>query len=390
VDVTSMGFEFATAGRIVFGDGSVRQVGALAAAHGRRALVVTGRRTERAAVILDSLRQAGVSASTFSVQVEPSFETARQACQAARSDGCQLIVGFGGGSPLDTAKTAAALLTNGGDPLDYAEIVGLGKAFTQPSAPLLAIPTTSGTGSEATRNTVLASLEHRVKVSLRSPFLLPAVALVDPELTHTLPPEQTAQTGMDALTQLIEPYLSTRANPITDGLCEEGIRRVARSLRRACRDGRDADARRDMSLASLFSGMALANAGLGAVHGFAGPFGGMLPGAPHGAICASLLAPVTEANLRAAAEQDPSGRTHERYGAVARLLTGRAQAGPEDAVTWLRDLCRDLEIPRLRALGLVEEDIPGLLERTAASNSMRTNPVKLSAAELQRIVDQAL
>jgi len=390
VDVTSMGFEFATAGRIVFGDGSVRQVGALAAAHGRRALVVTGRRTERAAVILDSLRQAGVSASTFSVQVEPSFETARQACQAARSDGCQLIVGFGGGSPLDTAKTAAALLTNGGDPLDYAEIVGLGKAFTQPSAPLLAIPTTSGTGSEATRNTVLASLEHRVKVSLRSPFLLPAVALVDPELTHTLPPEQTAHTGMDALTQLIEPYLSTRANPITDGLCEEGIRRVARSLRRACRDGRDADARRDMSLASLFSGMALANAGLGAVHGFAGPFGGMLPGAPHGAICASLLAPVTEANLRAAAEQDPSGRTHERYGAVARLLTGRAQAGPEDAVTWLRDLCRDLETPRLRALGLVEEDIPGLLERTAASNSMRTNPVKLSAAELQRIVDQAL
>jgi len=350
VDVTSMGFEFATAGRIVFGDGSVRQVGALAAAHGRRALVVTGRRTERAAVILDSLRQAGVSASTFSVQVEPSFETARQACQAARSDGCQLIVGFGGGSPLDTAKTAAALLTNGGDPLDYAEIVGLGKAFTQPSAPLLAIPTTSGTGSEATRNTVLASLEHRVKVSLRSPFLLPAVALVDPELTHTLPPEQTAYTGMDALTQLIEPYLSTRANPITDGLCEEGIRRVARSLRRACIDGRDADARRDMSLASLFSGMALANAGLGAVHGFAGPFGGMLPGAPHGAICASLLAPVTEANLRAAAEQDPSGRTHERYGAVARLLTGRAQAGPEDAVTWLRDLCRDLEIPRLRSL----------------------------------------
>ncbi len=385
-----MGFEFATAGRIVFGDGSVRQVGALAAAHGRRALVVTGRRTERAAVILDSLRQAGVSASTFPVQAEPSFETARQACQAARSGGCQLIVGFGGGSPLDTAKTAAALLTNGGDPLDYAEIVGLGKAFTQPSAPLLAIPTTSGTGSEATRNTVLASLEHRVKVSLRSPFLLPAVALVDPELTHTLPPEQTAQTGMDALTQLIEPYLSTRANPITDGLCEEGIRRVARSLRRACRDGRDADARRDMSLASLFSGMALANAGLGAVHGFAGPFGGMLPGAPHGAICASLLAPVTEANLRAAAEQDPSGRTHERYGVVARLLTGRAQAGPEDAVTWLRDLCRDLEIPRLRALGLVEEDIPGLLERTAASNSMRTNPVKLSAAELQRIVDQAL
>lgn len=384
-----MDFEFATAGRILFGDGVVRQAAALAAGHGRQVLLVTGGGQERAAVILDGLQQAGVSTSTFAVRGEPTLETARQAARAARESGCQVVVGFGGGSPLDTAKMVAVLLTNGGDPLDYAEIIGRGQTFTRPSAPMLAIPTTAGTGTEATRNAVLSSPEHRVKVSLRSPYLLPSVALVDPELTHTLPPAPTAHTGMDALTQLIEPYVSARANPMTDGICVEGMRRVARSLRRAWERGRDAEARRDMAMASLFGGIALANAGLGAVHGFAGPFGGMFPEAPHGAVCACLLAPVTETNIRAAAQRDPKGRPLSRYRDVARLLTGQAQAEPQDAVDWLRDLCRDLEIPPLRAYGLTESDLPGLLERAAAANSMRSNPISLTAEEMRRVVDLA-
>lgn len=384
-----MDFEFATAGRILFGDGVVRQAAALAAGHGRQVLLVTGGGQERAAVILDGLQQAGVSTSTFAVRGEPTLETARQAARAARESGCQVVVGFGGGSPLDTAKMVAVLLTNGGDPLDYAEIIGRGQTFTRPSAPMLAIPTTAGTGTEATRNAVLSSPEHRVKVSLRSPYLLPSVALVDPELTHTLPPAPTAHTGMDALTQLIEPYVSARANPMTDGICVEGMRRVARSLRRAWERGRDAEARRDMAMASLFGGIALANAGLGAVHGFAGPFGGMFPEAPHGAVCACLLAPVTETNIRAAAQRDPKGRLLSRYRDVARLLTGQAQAEPQDAVDWLRDLCRDLEIPPLRAYGLTESDLPGLLERAAAANSMRSNPISLTAEEMRRVVDLA-
>jgi alcohol dehydrogenase class IV len=384
-----MDFEFATAGRILFGDGVVRQAAALAAGHGRQVLLVTGGGQERAAVILDGLQQAGVSTSTFAVRGEPTLETARQAAQAARESGCQVVVGFGGGSPLDTAKMVAVLLTNGGDPLDYAEIIGRGQTFTRPSAPMLAIPTTAGSGTEATRNAVLSSPEHRVKVSLRSPYLLPSVALVDPELTHTLPPAPTAHTGMDALTQLIEPYVSARANPMTDGICVEGMRRVARSLRRAWERGRDAEARRDMAMASLFGGIALANAGLGAVHGFAGPFGGMFPEAPHGAVCACLVAPVTETNIRAAAQRDPKGRVLSRYRDVARLLTGQPQAEPEDAVAWLRDLCRDLEIPPLRAYGLTESDLPGLLERAAAANSMRSNPISLTAEEMRRVVDLA-
>ncbi len=383
-------FEFATAGRILFGDGVVEQVGALAAAQGRRALLVTGAGTSRADPLLDRLARAGVETTTFSVAGEPTLETARQALRAAQECGCQVVIGFGGGSALDTAKTVAALLTNGGDPLDYAEIIGRGQPFTRPSLPMLALPTTAGTGTEATRNAVLASPEHRVKVSLRSPFLLPTVALVDPELTHTLPPVPTAHTGLDALAQLIEPYVAPRANPITDGICTEGFRRVARSLRKAYGNGRDAEARRDMSLASLFGGIALANAGLGAVHGFAAPFGGMFPNAPHGAVCGSLLAAVIEVNIRAAAERDPDGIALDRYRDLARLLSGRAQAEPQEAAAWIRDLCRDLEIPSLRTFGLTEDEFPALIERAAVSNSMRGNPISLTTAELREIVDRAV
>jgi alcohol dehydrogenase class IV len=353
-------------------------------------LVVTGSRRERAAVVVDPLERSGLEVTAFAVHGEPTFETARRAAEAARRSGCDAVIGFGGGSALDTAKVVAALLTNGGDPLDYAEVIGGGQPFTRPSAPLLAIPTTAGTGTEATRNAVLASVEHRVKVSLRSAFLLPAVALVDPELTYTLPPAPTAHTGMDALAQLIEPYLSLRANPMSDAVCEDGIRRAARSLRRACEDGKDSGARQDMALASLFGGVALANASLGAVHGFAGPFGGMFPRAPHGAVCAVLLAPVIETNLRAAAERDPSGRVIDRYTRVARLLTGRPQAQADDAVAWLKDLCRSLGVAGLGSFGLTAPEVPGLLERAAAASSMRGNPIVLTPSEMRRIVDQAI
>lgn len=189
-------------------------------------------------------------------------------------------------------------MANGGDPLDYAEVIGHGRPLERRSLPLIAIPTTAGTGAEVTRNAVIGSPEHRVKVSLRSPLMLPEVAIVDPELTRDLPPALTASTGLDALTQLIEPLVSCRTNPLTDALCRSGIQRAARSLRRAVEHGEDLVAREDMSLASLFSGLALANAALGAVHGLTGPLGGMFE-ASHGALCASLLPAVMEANVRA-------------------------------------------------------------------------------------------
>ena len=244
-----------------------------------------------------------------------------QGVELAKAERCELVIGFGGGSALDAAKAIAAMLANGGELLDYLEIIGRGKPLTKPSAPFIAIPTTAGTGAEVTRNAVLASPEHKVKVSLRSPLMLAKVAVVDPELTYDLPSALTASTGLDALTQLIEPFVCNRANPMTDGLCVEGLRRAARSLRMAFGKGRDQDAREDMAVASLFGGMALSNAGLGAVHGFAGPIGGSFS-APHGAICAALLPHVMAMNLRALRQRDPHGAALFRYEEAAWWLTG--------------------------------------------------------------------
>jgi alcohol dehydrogenase class IV len=240
-----------------------------------------------------------------------------------------------------------------------------------------------------TRNAVLGSPEHRLKVSLRSPLLLPRIALVDPELAYDLPPGITASTGLDALTQLIEPYVCSRANPMTDALCIEGIRRVARSFRRAVENGRDAAAREDMAVASLFGGIALANAGLGAVHGFAGPIGGMFP-APHGEICAALLPQVMEINPRALRSRQPSSEALRRYEEVARLLTGKATASTDDGEKWVRQLVTDLKIPRLSSFGIKREHFPELIEKAANASSMKPNPIVLTPEELTQILERAL
>lgn len=392
-----MRFEFATATRIIFGAGTLQEIGPLAAEMGSRALVVTGRTPARAAPLLDLLAVQGIEAVTFSVAGEPTTEVARLGTQRAREAGCNLVIGFGGGSALDTGKAIAALLTNGGDPDDYLEVVGQGQPLILPSAPYVAIPTTAGTGAEVTCNAVLLSPEHRVKASLRSPLMLPCLALVDPELTHSMPPQVTASTGLDALTQVMEPYVSNRANPLTDALCREGMRRAARSLRRAyacgeqgrTKHGDDAAAREDMALTSLFGGLALANARLGAAHGFAGPIGGMFP-APHGAVCASLLPHVMAVNVRALQERSPESEALRRYDEIARFLTGNERATADDGVAWVGELCQALQIPSLASYGVTEEDFPALIEKASVSSSMKGNPIKLTPDEMSEILVRAL
>ena len=378
-------FEFATATRIIFGDGARRQVGSLAKDFGRRALVVTGRDQTRAKDLTDHLQQNGIAAILFSATGEPEIETIEKGVQTAKNEKCDLVISLGGGSAIDGGKAIAAMLTNGGDVLDYLEVIGQGKPLTRPSAPFIAIPTTAGTGSEVTRNAVLSSPAHRVKASLRSPLMLPRMALVDPELAYDLPPDITASTGLDALTQLIEPYVSSRANPMTDALCVEGIPRVARSLRKAFQHGRDTAAREDMSIASLFGGLALANAGLGAVHGFAGPIGGMFP-APHGAVCAALLAQVMETNIHALQQRKPGSDTLARYEEVARLLTGRSDSQAHDGVQWVRDLVSDLRIPRLAKYGITASHFTDISQKATHASSMKANPIELTSAELHSIL----
>lgn len=384
-----MPFEFATSQHIIFGPGTVSQAGKLAASFGRHTLVVTGRDASRAARLLQLLRDAAVAATTFSVSGEPDLETIRRGVALARQEHCDTVASIGGGSVLDGGKAIAAMLTNPGDLLDYLEIIGRGQTLTRPSAPFIAIPTTAGTGSEATRNAVLASPGHRVKVSLRSPFMLPAIALVDPDLTLNLPPDITASTGLDALTQLIEPYVCLRANPITDSLCEHGLQRVARSLRAAFTDGTNAAAREDMALASLFGGIALANAGLGAVHGLAGPIGGMFP-APHGAVCAALLPVVIPANLQALRSRQPESPALARYEKVARILTGNPVATADDGTNWVGSLVTDLQIPGLKKYGLTRENTADLIPKAAQASSMKANPIVLTSAELAAILEAAL
>lgn len=382
-------FELATAGQVIFGWGALAEAGRLARAHGERALVITGAHPERAAPLLSCLEQAGVQSAVHPVGHEPDLMTITAGVERARAGDCAVVVGFGGGSVLDAAKAISALLTNEGALLDYLEVVGGAQPLARPAAPCLAIPTTAGTGAEVTRNSVLTSTDHRVKVSLRSPHLLPRVALVDPALTLDLPPGLTATTGMDALTQLIEPHTCNRANPLVDALCLEGIARVARSLERAVADGRDTGAREDMALASLFGGLALANAGLGAVHGLAGPLGGRFQ-APHGALCAILLPPVMGMNVRALRERQPGSPILERYTEVARRLTGNPSAPAETGVTWVADLVARLGIPRLGKHGVEPAHLPGIVEQALRSSSMKANPLPLTPAELTAVLEQAL
>jgi alcohol dehydrogenase class IV len=384
-----MRFEFATATRILFGPGTLREAGVAAREFGRHAFVVTGRAGRRGERLLDLLAAEGVTATIFAVAGEPSVDAIIAATAEARRHRCDLVIGLGGGSPIDAAKAVSALLTNPGDPLDYLEVVGRALPLTNPAAPCIAIPTTAGTGAEVTRNAVLASPAHQVKVSLRSPLMLPRLALVDPELTLDLPPGLTASTGLDALTQLIEPYVSIRANPLSDGFCTEGIRRVSRALRPAFHDGANAAAREDMALASLLGGLALANAGLGAAHGFAAPIGGMFS-APHGAVCAALLPHVMEANLLAARQRAAEGDTPCRYALIAQLLTGDSTATAEDGVRWVRSLVAELGIPPLRTYGVTSGLVPALVAKAAQASSMKANPLPLTPEELTAILRAAL
>lgn len=382
-------FEFATAQQILFGAGTSKEVAPRAAKLGQRALVVTGQRSERVMHLLADWEAHGLAAATYAVDSEPTVEGVLAGVETARAAGCDLVIGIGGGSAVDMGKAIAALLTNPGEPLDYLEVVGKGQPLTVPSAPMIALPTTAGTGAEVTRNAVLAVPEQRVKVSLRSPTMLPRLAVVDPELTYSMPPAVTASTGLDALTQCIEPFVSNQANPLTDAVAREGMRRAAGCLRRAYQDGEDVEAREGMAIASLFGGLALANAKLGAVHGFAGVLGGMFS-IPHGIVCARLLPYVMEANVAALQRGgDPTGYL-ARFDEVARVVTGDTSAHAADGVAWIHELAADLQVPPLGDFGLAESDFPEVIAKSKVASSMKGNPIMLSDDELAAILAQAL
>jgi alcohol dehydrogenase class IV len=382
-------FEFATATRIIFGEGAVKQVGAIAGQMGKRALVVTGLPEILTLPLIENLKEAHIDPEIFYSTEEPTIEHIAEAKQLAIQTDRDVIIGFGGGSSIDTAKATAALVTNQEEITDYLEVIGLGKQISKPPLNFIAVPTSAGTGAEVTRNAVLTSTKHRVKVSLRSPMMLAKVAIIDPELTYSLPPAITASTGMDALTQVIEPFVSRRSNPMTDCICQEGISRGARSLLKAYQKGDDPASRLDMSITSLFGGLALANAGLGAAHGFAGPIGGLY-NAPHGAICAILLPYVMEMNIKALKIRQPESDAIGKYDEIAKLLTGNSKAVALDGMSYIVELVQMLGIPTLKQTGMTFGDIPQVVDLASKASSMKGNPIDLTKEEMIEILYKAM
>jgi alcohol dehydrogenase class IV len=384
--VTAASFEFATAGRIIVGAGRAAELPGLVAGLGSRVLVFTGASPARHEGLLAGLP---LPVAVFPVAGEPTIDLAGAGVAAAREHGADVVVAIGGGSVIDTGKAVAMLLGNGGDPLDYLEVVGAGRPITRPAAPCVAVPTTAGTGAEVTANAVLASPAHGIKASLRSPLMIPRVALVDPGLAVSCPPAVTAAAGLDALTQCLEPFVSVKANPVTDGLAREGLRHAAAGLRPAYADGGDLAARADMAVCALLGGIALANAKLGAVHGLAGVIGGTAD-VPHGIACAALLAPVVEANVRALRAGQPGNPAVDRYTEAARLLTGKPSATIEDGLAWIRETVTLLAVPRLATFGIRPEQAGDIAAKAARSSSMQGNPVSLSHDDLRAILLQAI
>lgn len=384
-----MRFEFATASSIIFGPGTFNEVAPRAVQLGSHACVVIDHHIDHAPALLEQLKKRGIEYIEFSVSGEPTTNTVFEGVQQARRAGCDLVIGIGGGSVIDTGKVIAALLKNSGELMDYLEVIGSGQQLENRPSPYIAIPTTAGTGAEVTRNAVLGSPEHHVKVSMRSPLMLPRIAVVDPRLTLSVPPDVTASTGLDALTQLMEAFVSNQANPLTDGICLEGLRRAARSLRRVYEDGSDEGAREDMCVASLFSGIALANAKLGAVHGFAGPLGGMYS-APHGVVCARLLPNVIELNVRALQSRAPESPALGRYDEVAQILTGNPTTRAGDGIAWIQELCAVLKVAPLAEFGLRESDFPVVTAKAKNASSMKGNPITLTDAELTEILAKSI
>jgi alcohol dehydrogenase class IV len=384
-----MKFEFMTASRIIVERGGLKQVGKLAKSFGQRVLLVGRLASDDTKKAIEYLNSEGCTVTPVNVKGEPSVDSINEILDLSRKNQCEVVVAIGGGSVLDSGKTIAALMTNTNDIMDYLEVIGNGVPVSKKSLPFIAVPTTSGTGAEATKNATILSAAHKVKVSIRSPYMLPDVVLLDPQLTVSVPKDITASTGLDALTQVLEPYVSKMANPITDAFAKEGLTRAARSLKKAYDHGDDIDAREDMAIASLFGGISLANAKLGAVHGFAGVLGGMFP-IPHGVVCARLLPFVTRKNIEVLNARDLQNPAVKRYEDVAKILTGNPNAKALDGVAWLEELCKHLDVAPLHHFGVKEEHFEEIISKSMNASSMKGNPIDLTFDELKDILQQAL
>lgn len=381
-------FNFSISHNIIFGAGKITELSKVIETYGKKVLIVRTPLEKNISKVINIIEKANKEWISYTVEHEPTTVTIDDVVKSAREFNTELVIAIGGGSVIDTGKAVSALLANPGQLIDYLEVVGKGLPLQKRSVPLIAIPTTAGTGSEVTRNAVIEVPEKKVKVSLRGLFIQPEVALVDPEFTLSVPAQVTAYSGMDAFIQVIEPYVSIKANQMTDIFCREGIKSAATSLLKAYSDGNDLSARINMSWVSLLGGICLANAGLGAVHGFAGPIGGMFH-IPHGAICASLLPAVMEVNIIALQQRDPDSISINRYQEIFQIVTGNPNASILAGLNWFRELQAKLQIPSLRKLGISKDNLSDIIKQSKIASSMKANPILLNDDELNEILEKS-
>lgn len=377
-----MSFSILQPGRILFGRGVAAQAAGLVRGFGSRVLLVQGARGERADWLAEGLAGQGGVVTRLSCGAEPSLPMLMSALALGRAAAPDVVVGLGGGAVLDLAKALAALIPATVDPMDHLEVVGKGLPLTADPIPFVALPTTSGTGAEVTKNAVIGLPDHGRKVSLRDDRMIARVAIIDPALTDHCPRAVTLASGLDALTQVIEPYVSCKATPYTDAITLPAIAPGLSALMRLM-TGEEAAARDALAWTSLVGGLALANAGLGAVHGFAGVIGGTT-GAAHGAICGALLGPVLAMN-RARTE----GAARARIDQVCAILGDGLGVPAADAPQALTAWARAAGLPRLADLGLDPATHPAVAEASQTASSMKGNPVALSVQDLTAVLDQA-
>ena len=385
--------------RIYYGSGRLNEVPALAAAYGRTTLLVTGKQsfcaTPRWQSFTNSLESRSIRWLHFTVSGEPSPMLVDEAVNQFRGEAIDVVIAIGGGSVLDAAKAIAGLLPHGNSVMDHLEGVGRNIPFHGPSTPVIAVPTTAGTGSEATKNSVLSVAgRDGFKKSFRDECLIPEYAVIDPDLLASCPRELVAADGMDAFTQLLESYVSLKANPFIDALAWSGMLAVKEGLFAAWEGSEPAAShgRGAMAYAALLSGITLAQVGLGSVHGLASPLGAYFP-IPHGVVCGTLVAAATEINIKAMQEREPDNKALAKYAQVGRLLADNSEMDDATArsslIALLGGWSEKLQLPRINNYGITADDFP-LIVANSRGSSMQTNPIVLTDAEIHAILVQRL
>ncbi|MEZ8557335.1 iron-containing alcohol dehydrogenase [Vibrio cyclitrophicus] len=378
-------FQFMTSTKIIFGDGALKASLSLFNQYGYSVLLVTGNTLERTSIVTDYFDAQSIRYQHIAVSGEPNIKMVEEAAISARRFKPDMVVAMGGGSAIDMGKALAAVLPNQGNLYDYVEVVGRNVPLKTKPIPFIAIPTTASTGAEVTKNAVLKSGQDQVKISLRSPDMLANVAIVDPTLTHGTNLYLSGRGAMDAFTHLMEAYVCGEPNPLTDMICEEGLRKLSSSVVRACIDD-EPQARCDLAFASMLGGMAITNAKLGAAHGLASALGGKIS-APHSIITARLAPYVMLENIAVAREQKRDDIL-VRYKRIAQIVTYNIEAKEEEAVSWLSGTLNTLQLPSLLEFGVCAAQFDEVSADALKSVAIKGNPLPLNRERLVHILQQ--